>query len=116
MPTNDPKTEATPPATPPAPKTDGVDESVRGYIDERIEQAVKNLTPASGAAPKRAQPESLAEQLRAELVKIDDEKSRAAKVTETETTLAELKESVKKISEAPPVAEVGKLTKWFWGG
>jgi hypothetical protein len=113
--TNDPKTKelVTDPATPPA-STDGPDESLKGYIDERIAEAVKNLTPAGSTAPKSPVKVDLAEQLRTELAKIDDERASKAKAAETETTIAELKESVKNLAEAPPV-EVGRLTRLLWG-
>lgn len=93
-----------------------------GHIDSRIsallgKQPKGNDGTATGgtAAAGTADPQSVRDQLRAELAKLQGEEAAKQKEVDRDVTIAELKEQVAQIKEGAPVQEVSRLTQIMWG-
>jgi hypothetical protein len=92
-----------------------------GHIDSRIETLLeKRRTPdadkktgSTGAGTEN--PESIRDQLRAELAKLQGEEAAKQKDAERDVTLQELKDQVAQLAEAKPQENVSKLTQIMWG-
>lgn len=95
-----------------------------GQIDTRIESVVRRVMGGkssetdgnTGDGTKKDTPESVAQQVRNELAKLNSEEAEKKKQADQEVTINELKEQVTKLSEGAPVQEVSKLTQVMWGG
>lgn len=92
-----------------------------GHIDSRIESAVRKVVGGKsegGSTDKTVQetPESVAQQVRTELAKLNSEESAAKKEADREVTITQLQEQVSKLSENAPTQTVSKLTQFMWGG
>jgi len=93
-----------------------------GHIDSRIESAVRKVVGGKssdgsdgGDAGKAESPESVAQQVRNELTKLNGEEAAKQKDADRDVTIAELKEQVTKLSEEAPTQTVSKLTQIMWG-
>lgn len=96
-----------------------------GQIDSRIEGAVRKVmgkggdgaSSASGetGTGSQADVQSVADQVRAELAKLNGEKEAADKAAQQEVTIQELKDQVAKITEGAPEQPVSRLTELMWG-
>lgn len=92
-----------------------------GQIDSRIESAVRKVLggkseSGSTDSGSKETPESVAQQVRNELAKLNSEDAAAKKEADREVTIQQLQEQVTKLSEAAPVQTVSKLTQFMWGG
>lgn len=91
-----------------------------GHIDSRIESILSkrgntNTDSKGGSGTTGEDPQSVREQLRAELAKLQGEEAAAKKDADRDVTIQQLVERMDKISEAAPVEEVGRLTAIMWG-
>lgn len=120
--TDPPKTDGTgsDPAKTGTPTTVGFGE-LFGYIDERIKTALGKSdkttdgTKTDSGTPGTGDPQSVRDQLRAELAKLQGEEAAAKKEADRDVTIAELKATVDKLSEAAPEEHISKLTEIMWG-
>jgi hypothetical protein len=92
-----------------------------GHIDSRIESLLSKRGKSDSGnskdtgAPGTADPQSVREQLRAELAKLQGEEAAAKKDADRDVTIQELKDQIAKITETAPVENVSKLTAFMWG-
>lgn len=90
-----------------------------GAIDTRIETAVRNVLGKGGASENKtdaAAPESVAQQVRNELAKLNGEEAAKQKDADRDVTIQQLQEQVTKLEEGTPAQSVSKLTQLMWGG
>lgn len=91
-----------------------------GTIDQRIESTVRKVlggkSEGEGEKTSKESPESVAQQVRNELLKLNSEEAEKQKRADQEVTIKELQEQVTKLSEAAPTQQVSKLTQILWGG
>lgn len=93
-----------------------------GHIDSRIEAILGKKSGSSTNGAKtgtsgagEADPQSVREQLRAELAKLQGEDAAKKKEADRDVTIQELKDTVTKLTEVRPEENVSKLTSFMWG-
>lgn len=92
-----------------------------GHIDSRIESILSKRPGKSSAesggtgGASENDPQSVRDQLRAELAKLQGEEAARQKEADRDVTIEELKATVAKLSEAAPEEHVSRLTEIMWG-
>lgn len=93
-----------------------------GHIDSRIEAILgkksskgTDSSKAGTGTAGEADPQSVREQLRAELAKLQGEEAAKQKEADRDVTIEELKAQVSKLTEGAPQENVSKLTQIMWG-
>lgn len=90
-----------------------------GHIDSRIESILGKKSGSADSSKSGGtngeDPQSVRDQLRAELAKLKGEEDAQKKEADRDVTIEELKTQVAKLSEAKPEENVSRLTQIMWG-